>query len=103
MEVSDKKMQERIENYNQMAINMDFSHLSFGLYDGKMGLCIHFYELAELTLEDKYRTVANKLFIDIANQITDKLEIDPSNGLTGICMAVNYLIESGYIEGSPIW
>jgi hypothetical protein len=101
MELTDKKMHERIEKFNQMAMNVDFSQLSIGLYHGKMGLCVYFYELAGLTSEKKYRTVANKILVDTVNRITDNLEIDPSNGLTGICMAVNFLIDSGYIEGNP--
>jgi hypothetical protein len=101
MEVADNKMQKRIEQYNQMAMKVDSSQFPVGLYEGKMGLCIYFYEVAGLTSERKYRMIANKLFDDVVNRVTDKIEIDPSSGLTGICMAVNYLIESGHIKGSP--
>jgi len=94
-------MRERIGKFNQMAMNVDFGQLPVGLYHGKMGLCIYFYELARLTSEKKYRMVANKIFDDITNQITDKIEIDPSTGLTGICMAIHFLLDSGYMDGNP--
>ena len=101
MELPDKKMHERIETFNQMAMNTDLNLLPIGLYHGKMGLCMYFYELAGLASEKKYRTVANKILDDIVNRVTDNIEIDPSNGLTGICMAINFLIDSGYMEGNP--
>ena len=101
MEVSNQKMHERIETFNQMAMNVDSSQLPIGLYHGKMGLCIYFYELASLTSGEKYRRVANKILDDIVNRVTDKIEIDPSGGLTGICMAIHFLLDSGYMEGNP--
>jgi len=101
MELADKKMGGYIERFNQMTMSMDISQLSLGLYDGAMGLCIYFYELAGLTSERKYKMTANKLFNDTVNRITYNLEINPSNGLTGICMAVNYMIDAGYMEGNP--
>jgi len=101
MEVADRNIQERIERFNRMAMSLDFNQLPIGLYHGKMGLCIYFYELAGLMSERKYRMIANKLFDDIVNRVTDKIDIDPSGGLTGICMAINFLIDSGYMEGNP--
>ena len=101
MELADQKMYERIDKFNRMAMNADIIPLPVGLYEGKMGLCIYFYELAGLTSERKYRRAANKIFLDIANRITDRIEIDPPGGLTGICMAINCLTDSGYMEGNP--
>ena len=94
-------MQEHIEKFNQIAINVDHNNLPVGLYHGKMGLCIYFYEFARLTSEKKYRIIADKIFDDTVNSVTEHIEIDSSNGLTGICMAVDFLIESGYIKGNP--
>jgi len=45
-------MQEHIEQFNQMVMNINLSQLPVGLYHGKMGLCIYFYELAALTFVD---------------------------------------------------
>ena len=101
MEVADRKMLERIERFNLMAMSVDFNQLPIGLYHGKMGLCIYYYELAGLTSERKYRVIANKLFDDIVRRVTDKIDIEPSGGLTGICMAVNFLIDSGFMKGNP--
>ena len=101
MESPDKNMCERIGQFNQMVMNMDLSQLPVGLYHGTMGLCIYFYELAALTAEKKYRTVANKIFVDTVNRVTDNIEIEVANGLTGICMAINFLIDAGYITGNP--
>ncbi|MDR2232935.1 MAG: hypothetical protein LBE56_07415 [Tannerella sp.] len=101
MESSDKIIHKRIEQFNQAALSVDHSQLSIGLYHGKMGLCVYFYELAGLTSEKKYRIAADKMFNDIVNQVSDSIEIDHPNGLSGICMAINFLIEAGYIEGNP--
>ena len=94
-------MQGRIERFNQVVLEVALSQLPVGLYHGKMGLCIYFYELSNLVSEKKYRIVANKILNDIINQVTDTFEIDLSSGLSGICMAVNYLLNTGYIEGNP--
>ncbi|MDR2233833.1 MAG: hypothetical protein LBE56_12045 [Tannerella sp.] len=101
MGILGKTMYERIEKFNKAALRLDFSQLPTGLYHGKMGLCVYFYELADLISEEKYRFIAEKLFDDIVTQIAETVKIDPPEGLTGICMAVNFLINSGYINGNP--
>ena len=67
------------------------------------GFAFIFYELAGLTSKKKYRTVANKIFVDAINRISDNIDIDSANGLTVICMAVNFLIDTGCMEGNPNW
>ena len=61
---------------------------------------VQFYELACLTAEKKYRTIAGKMLDDIVDRITENTAIDTASGLTGICMAVNFLIDSGNMEGN---
>jgi len=78
MKMLDKKMQEHNENFNQLAINVDLDHLPVGLYHGKMGLCLYFYEFARLTSEKKYCIAADKIFDDTVNSVTEHIEIEPS-------------------------
>ena len=96
-----KLMQERIEKFNQMVMNIDLERIPFGLYHGKMGLCIYFYELADLTSEKKYRVFAEKLLDDVIDNLLADIVIFPENGSTGICLAINYLLDKGYVKGNP--
>jgi len=97
----DKMMQERIEKFNQLVMNLDFKNTPAGLYNGKMGLCIYFYELAYMTSEKKYSVFAEKLLNDIVPNIAENIAIDMETGLTGICIAINYLLDKGYVSGNP--
>jgi hypothetical protein len=94
-------MQKRIEQFNQFVINLDLSDFPIGLYYGKMGLCIYFYELSRFTSDNSHLVFAEKLLDDIVDGISDKVAIDPENGLTGICLAINYLLSNGFAEGDP--
>lgn len=94
-------MQERIEKFNRMVINSDLKKIPIGLYNGKMGLCIYFYEIAHLTSEKKYSVFAEKLLDDITNNVGENNAIDLENGLTGIGLAINYLLNKKYATGNP--
>jgi len=97
----EKLMQERIEKFNQLTMNSDFKRIPVGLYYGKMGLCIYFYELAHLISEKKHRVFAEKLLRDIVDNVAENTPIDLENGLTGICVGINYLLDKGYVTGNP--
>jgi len=97
---TDKILQERIEKFNQWVMNADLKRIPIGLYHGKMGLCIYFYELAHLVSEKKYNVFAKKLLDNIVNEVTENIIIDLENGLTGICFAINYLFNKRYITGN---
>jgi len=97
----DKTMQKRIEEFNRFAMNTDLKQVSNGLYNGKMGICIYFFELAHLTSEKKYRFFAEKLLDDVVNNVSENIGFKDENELTGICMAINYLLDKGYVTGNP--
>ena len=97
----DKIMQERVEKFSQLFMNINFDSMPIGLYNGKMGLCIYFYELAHLTSKKKYNVFAEKLLEDVIKNIYENTTVDTENGLTGICMAINYLLDKGYVKGNP--
>jgi len=94
-------MQERIEKFNQMLMDIDRKRIPVGLYHGEMGLCIYFYEVARLTSEKKYSDFADRLLDDVINSVDENSAIEIENGLTGICMGINYLLEKGYTKGNP--
>jgi len=96
-----KKMREQIEKFNQWAMNMNLDNTPVGLYSGRMGLCVYFYELAKLTSEKRYYAFAEKLFDDVLNNISENMVNEPYGGLTGICLSINYLLENKYTKGDP--
>ena len=97
----DTKMKTYIERFNQLAMGINLDLISMGLYYGKIGLCVYFYELAGLTGEAKYNAVAEKILQHVADHVSENISIDAESGLTGICMAINYLLAKGYVKGDP--
>lgn len=97
----DSNMQERIEKFNQFLLSQDIERIPLGLFSGKMGMCIYFYHQARQTNDKAYEKFAKKLLDFIYTQLHAEFPIDIENGLAGICIGINYLIENKFITGNP--
>lgn len=72
---------------------------NIGLLNGKMGVCIYFFRLAEKTGEPEYQEFAEQLIDAIYQTVSDHQsppEFD--NGLAGIAWGVEYLVRHRYVE-----
>lgn len=86
-------------NFNQMLVStLDRDQL--GLANGKMGYCIYFFWLNRIENNEEYNIVAERLIDDILENIDTLKSIDIKNGLAGIGLGINYLIEEGYVTGN---
>jgi len=92
-------MQQRIENFNNFVMEQDIEKIPMGLFCGKTGLCIYFYHQASSTKEIKYKRFANKLLNSIFTQISSKSLINLEDGLIGISLGLNYLVEKRFQTG----
>ena len=54
-----------------------------------------------MTSEKKYSVFAEKLLDDVVNNVAENITIDHEKGLTGISLAINYLLVKGYAKGNP--
>lgn len=96
-----KIMTERFETFNHFVMNMDRNDMPIGLYYGKMGLCVYFFEIGKITSQETYTAFAELLLDEVIEDLPNTLAVDIETGLSGICLAINYLIEKKFIEGDP--
>ena len=94
-------MQQRIEKFNNFVMAQDIDKMPAGLFNGKMGLSIYFYHQARIHNDKKHNHFAEKLLDSVYDQVHNALPVDIENGLTGICEGILYLIENGFVKGSP--
>jgi len=93
-------MQLRIAEFNKLLMNLDISQMPIGLFDGLMGICIYFYYQGHYYREQKYYQFADKLLDTIANNLSEKMQIDIQTGLLGICFGINHLIKNNFVKGN---
>ena len=93
-------MQERIVKFNTFVMEQDIEKIPVGLFNGKMGICIYFYQQARLTQNKKYERFAGKLLDSLYSQVHKDLSVGFENGLIGICYGINYLLENDFVKGN---
>ena len=70
-----------------------------GLADGKMGLCIYYYYIGRIFNNTDYKQNAELLIDEVFEQIKMTKGLDIKNGLSGIGMGIDHLIDNEYVEG----
>ncbi|GAB3011501.1 lanthionine synthetase LanC family protein [uncultured Cyclobacterium sp.] len=72
-----------------------------GLFKGKFGLCLYFFEAFQQCEELKYQHAAEHLLQEGYNFIhQNPMPTSFDNGLAGIAWGINQLIKRGYLEGN---
>ncbi len=70
-----------------------------GLFSGKMGVCIYIYNIARLQNNNELYKLAENLLDEICLNIESVNEIDIENGLMGISLGMDYLLQNAYVVG----
>jgi hypothetical protein len=96
----DQIMMERTEKFNQFVMTLDIENIPIGLFSGKMGICIYFYHQAQFIQSKEYESFSEKLLDSIYSQLSIKSLINLEDGLIGICLGLNYLIDKGFLKGN---
>lgn len=73
---------------------------NLGLYHGKMGIVLYFYQYAIYSKENIYKIYAEELLEEIFNEIDISISIYMENGLCGIGWAIEYLVQNNFICGN---
>lgn len=94
-------IQQRISLYNKYLLTNVDKVKNLGLFHGKMGLCIYFYMQSKLCLDKEYEKVADQLLESVYSDIGKCKDIGLENGITGIGIGINFLLECGLCEGNP--
>jgi hypothetical protein len=97
----DTIMQRRIELFNNYIMGRDIEKIPLGLFHGKTGISIYFYNQACIFGNKKYERFADKLLDTVYSQIHNGLPFDLENGIVGICWGLLYLIDNGFVKGNP--
>lgn len=70
-----------------------------GLYNGKLGMVILFYEYSRYSGDTLYEQFADEI-MDSVLELPDSLSFRFSDGLTGIGWGITYLLKEKFIEGN---
>lgn len=72
-----------------------------GLFKGKLGLCLYFFEAYQQTEEPKYQQAAEKILQEVYHFVhQNPMPTSFDNGLAGIAWGIHQLIKRGYLEGN---
>lgn len=85
---------------NHLIINSSFL-TDLGLYHGKIGILVFFYNYARYTRNPIYEEFADELLDEIFNEVHDNIGIDFEKGLSGIGWGILYLLEKQFVAGDP--
>ncbi|MBP1617169.1 MAG: Lanthionine synthetase C-like protein [Bacteroidetes bacterium] len=96
----DGVIEKRIDQFNQLVMSQDIGKLPVGLFSGKMGLSIYFYHQARSTGDKLHKKFADTLLESALSQLNAKSLISLEDGLIGICLGLNYLVEKGFQTGN---
>lgn len=66
--------------------------LPLGVKSGKMGVCVYFYLSSTINKNPYYKQIANKLLDEIIDGIAKGKSLNLLNGLTGIGICIDFLI-----------
>ncbi len=72
--------------------------MNIGLISGKMSIVIFYFHYARFTKDDSFRDIAWELLDEIQKQIVNCKEKNYRNGIAGIGIAFDYLIENEFVK-----
>lgn len=93
-------MEQRIQRFNDFVMAQDIDKMPVGLFCGKLGLSIYFYHQANTSLNKLYKNFADKLLKSTISQLHTKTIINLEDGLIGVCLGINYIIENKFQKGN---
>lgn len=74
-----------------------------GLWQGKMEIVIFFFQYAQYTGEKQYEDYAIEIIESVQSGFNRNSPIDYENGLAGIGVCVEYLLQNGFLEVDSDW
>lgn len=72
-----------------------------GLYNGRIGLILFFYQYAAYSDKDEYRDLADRMLNGILSNLNRNIPAELKSGLCGLGLLIGYLIQHGFVEGKP--
>lgn len=75
--------------------------ISPGLFNGKMGIIIFFFHYGIYSKKRIYGEFAELLLEELFSEIDVSISYTLEDGLAGIGWGIEYLVQTGFIEGNP--
>ena len=94
-------MEYKIKAYNEWLSQQSYEKLPIGLLDGKMGLCLYWYQQSHLYNNNEYEIIADKLLDEVIDGLKSTKSLRYENGIIGIAFSFLRLINEKHIEGKP--
>lgn len=88
-----------IDKLNQSLYTLLDDRSPLGLAHGKIGVCIYLFHLSKITQSKTHKNLANDILDNIFSTIHQHMRIEVKDGLAGIGLGVNYLIDKGFRKG----
>lgn len=85
---------------NHLIVNASFLK-DLGLFHGKIGIVLFFYQYARYTDNSIYQEFAGELLDEVFNELHDSIGPDFENGLSGIAWGILYLLKNEFAHGNP--
>jgi len=67
---------------------------------GNIGLTTFFYHAYRHTNNKEYEFIASKLLDKVFDNINDNIQINFEDGIVGIGLGLEYLIQNGFVKGN---
>ena len=93
-------MNEIILDYNEWLMKQNIHSMSNGLLNGRMGLCLYWYQQSRIYSNELYEKKASQILDEVIRNIGCFTGVGFEDGLVGILMGINYLIAEKYIDGN---
>ncbi|RZJ85747.1 MAG: hypothetical protein EOO20_19720, partial [Chryseobacterium sp.] len=70
----------------------------YGLYNGKMGICIALFAAHRISGDTKYISSAHELLDEISNNVHNVKELGLGAGLAGVGWGIEWVIQNGFLD-----
>lgn len=91
----------RLDSINRSISKNEEAIKAPGLFHGKMGIAIYFYQQFKFTGNKEWEIIADKLIDQIYDSIGSNIvQVDFESGLAGIGWGFEYLVQNGFVEAN---
>ncbi|HSH35833.1 lanthionine synthetase LanC family protein [Schnuerera sp.] len=92
---------EKIDTVNEILMQTAPAMNNIGLLNGKTGVSIYFFHIAEITGNKKYQKLAKRLISEVYEEVNrSDLEVSFEDGLAGIAWGIEYLAKNKFMEAA---
>lgn len=89
-----------ISELNTILYNDSMNKFHNGIYSGKIGISIYFFNMYRIHRSEIYFNYANDILESLINNISANTSARFNDGLSGISLGINYLHKNRFIKGN---